>query len=220
MGFPDQPSNARPMQIVDPFSFTMPPLPALSSMPASVEVKSDTPGAPQANNQTGMFMSAGLVSKVNHDPEEDKGPVVPDTPCKKSSTTTFATYPPGFPTSVAKPGRSPASAYSSGSQSSNDDAFGGYGRAGRGLGLFHNMGRGPRRRASVLDLKDQNESPIAKDKDGRSTPEGWPPTPTKLFLTPAGGGGGGNDALESPSANRHTPISAMRPFGPRAPSCT
>lgn len=216
MGFTDQPANSRSMQIVDPFSFTMPSLPSLASMPA----KSDTPEAPHTNNQTGMFMSTGLVSKVNHDPEEDKGPVVPDTPCKKSSTTTFATYPPGPPTSVAKLGRSPASAYSSGSQRSNDDAFGGFGRAGRGLNLFHNMGRGPRRRASVLDLKEQSESPVAKAKDGRSTPEGWPPTPTKLFLTPVGGGGG-NDALESPSANRHTPpISAMKPFGPRAPSCT
>ncbi|MBE3046771.1 hypothetical protein IMZ48_30440 [Candidatus Bathyarchaeota archaeon] len=220
MVFSDPPEIPNPNQIVDPFRFSigpLGPLPALAGTSANVETRSDTPKEPHP--KTGMFMSAGLVSKVDHDPEEDKGPVVPDTPCKKSSTTTFATYPPGLPASVAKLGRSPA-AYSPAPRDYNDDSFGVFGNAGRGLNLFHNMGRGPQRRGSVLNLKGQSESPIPKDNDGRSTPEGWPPTPTKLFLTPTGGSGS-NDVLESPSANRHTPpISAMKPFGSRAPSCT
>lgn len=212
-GLADEPANNVSNEKADPFRLSIGPRP-VAGTPANMDVKSHTPAAPQANNRTNMFMSAGLVSKVDRDPEEDKGPIVPDTPCKKSSTAAFATYPP-LPNSALKFGRSPASAYSPGPRKPQNDSFGDFGEAGKGLNLFHKIGRRPSRRASVLDLKDQSESPVAKDSDGRSTPEGWPPTPTKLFFTPSGGRGGVN-TLESPSANRQTPpISAAKPFAAR-----
>ena len=214
MKFSDQSTNSSPDLKIDPFRVAIGP--GRGRTPANLDLKSHTPAAPQGNGRTGMFVSAGLVSKVNRDPEEDnKGPVVPDTPCKKSSTTAFATYPP-LPGSAVKFGRS-SSGFSA-SPRGIDDTFGCYGQAGKGLNLFHRMGRRPQRRASVLDLKDQSLSPIAKDKDPlTTTPEGLPPTPTKLFFNPVGA----KNALESPSANRHTPpTSAVKRFTARAPSCT
>lgn len=236
MGVADQPANNAPDEKVDLFRFSIGPIgprppvagtPAANvdikshtpaGTPANVDIKSYTPAAPPPNNKTNMFMSAGLVSKVNRDPEEDKSPVVPDTPCKKSSTAAFATYPP-LPGSAFKFGRSPASVHPPDPKTSQDDTFGIYGQAGKGLNLFHKINRRPQRRGSVMDLRGQSESPAAKNNDGRTTPEGFPPTPTKLFFTPSAGRGGIN-VLESPSANRQTPpISAVKPFVARDPSC-
>lgn len=217
MVLPDQSANNASDEAVDLFRFTIGPGSRVAGTPANVDIKSHTPAAPPPN-KTNMFMSAGLVSKVNRDPEEDKGPIVPDTPCKKSSSAVFATYPP-LPSSALRFGRSPAPAYQPDPIKSQDDTFGVYGQAGKGLNLFHRINRRPQRRASVIDMKGQSESPAGKNNDGRTTPEGLPPTPTKLFFTPSAGRGGIN-VLESPSANRQTPpVSAAKQFAAREPSC-
>ncbi|SPN97284.1 related to protein kinase SWE1 [Cephalotrichum gorgonifer] len=219
MKFSEQATDNAPNRKIDPFRFSLGARPTFADTPGNLGLKSQTPRSPRANPRTGMFMSTGLISKVNRDPEDDKRVVVPDTPCKKHSSSGFATYPP-HPGSAVRFGRRPSSPifHSGPPDFGGDDAFGGYGNAGRGLSLFHRMGGRPHRRASVLDLNAEMKSPAAKAKDGRTTPEGLPPTPTKPSLTPTGVSGG-DAALESPSTNRFPPpISAVQSFASREPS--
>lgn len=80
-------------------------LPIGSRPPSTDEISIATPAYKNAKPFQGAFMSTGLVSKVNRNPEN--GPlngsrgkaaaIMPDTPCKKQSTSSypFATYPPG-----------------------------------------------------------------------------------------------------------------------------
>lgn len=222
MKFSDPPANTESPRKADPFTFSGGPRPATTDEPAEVAPQSYTPAAPPPLNRSGMFMSTGLVSKVNRDPDEDKRMVVPDTPCKKPSSASFATYPP-LPGSRDRLGRSPSAAiFHSGPLDSGNDMFGNYGNVGRGLNLFHRVTRRPRRRASVMDLKttSQNQSPVANDRDGQCTPDGLPPTPTKLFSTPAAGGND-NFGFQTPSANRFSPpTSASDLFARREPSGT
>lgn len=191
------------------FSKSLPPAPQTAQL-------TQTPVVPPPAARSSMFMSSGLVSKVNRDPEEDKRMAVPDTPCKKSSSASFATYPPA---SAVRFRRGPATPIPFGSPHADRQStpFSG---TGKGLGLFHRLGGRPHRRASVLNLDEENKS-SASSRDGASTPEGFPPTPTKSFLTPAVADGGlDRNIIDSPSANRRAPpISAVKPAFSREPSC-
>ncbi|CAI4215142.1 unnamed protein product [Parascedosporium putredinis] len=190
------------------FSKSLPPAPQAAQL-------TQTPVVPPPAARSSMFMSSGLVSKVNRDPEEDKRMAVPDTPCKKSSSASFATYPPA---SAVRFRRGPATPIPFGSPHADRQStpFSG---TSKGLGLFHRLGGRPHRRASVLNLDEENKS-AASSRDGASTPEGFPPTPTKSFLTPAVADGGlDRNLIDSPSANRRAPpISAVKPAFSREPS--
>ncbi|PNH59698.1 hypothetical protein VD0002_g7872 [Verticillium dahliae] len=164
----------------------------------------------------GAFMSTGLVSKVNRNPEEEPKLTMPDTPCKKP-THGFATYPPP-PGSAMKRnggrfsfGNPPASPFSSSIQSSN-----GFGNSSKGLGIFHRLGPRHGRRGSLLSLDGEDKkftfesnhvTPLGVDIDA-------PPTPTKQSTTPTFGNLSARRlGAESPTANRSIsiPFSAVRP---------
>ncbi|RDL37474.1 Protein kinase-like (PK-like) [Venustampulla echinocandica] len=160
------------------------------------------------------FMSTGLVSKVNRNPEDEptrglgKG-IVPDTPCKKQ-VNIFATYPPNIPGSAASKGRhirpsfgNPSTPFNPHGAPGNSSIF------GKGSGVFG----GPysrnslSRRGSFLsnDGDDNGGSPDAKGEDRSSSDFDFPPTPTKQALvpglTPQPGDG-------SPSSHRSISVSA------------
>ncbi|KAM0287472.1 hypothetical protein ACHAQH_000425 [Verticillium albo-atrum] len=168
----------------------------------------------------GAFMSTGLISKVNRNPEEEPKLTMPDTPCKKP-THGFATYPPP-PGSAMKRnggrfsfGNPPASPFSSGIQSSN-----GFGNSGKGLGIFQRLGPRHGRRGSLLSLDGEDKkftfesnhgAPLGVDIDA-------PPTPTKQSTPPTFGNIAARRlGAESPTANRSIGISfsAVRPEIPR-----
>ncbi|ROT37707.1 hypothetical protein SODALDRAFT_361437 [Sodiomyces alkalinus F11] len=170
----------------------------------------------------GAFMSTGLVSKVNRNPEEDNKLVMPDTPCKKPNGG-FATYPPP-PGSAFKrnAGRLSFGVPSSPFSPSTSQQRGSLGNAGKGLGLFHRLGpRSSSRRSSLLSLDGEDKKLMfdtLEDAPSGIDADDVPPTPTKQSLTSSLSSLTETSAEnESPSANRTilVPLSAVRPMIPR-----
>jgi mitosis inhibitor protein kinase SWE1 len=151
----------------------------------------ETPEYKQAKPFQAAFMSTGLVSKMNRNP--DLGPsnhpgvsavAMPDTPCKKQSYNA-STYPPKH-TSGGRHSRvslgSPSSPFSSVAAPAAEKLFGTQNKSG-GL-FFQQIRSGHTRKASVLSI-DGDELLGSQDD--------LPPTPTKnLFFKsiPASSQGG------------------------------
>jgi len=169
---------------------------------------------PQSNQEPGrMFMSTGLVSKMHFHPDDDKRPVIPETPSKKPHGT-FGTYPPGSHGTGRRDTGSPVAKFADRGR----DSFGG---SGRGLTLFQKLGASCHlRRGSVLGFDDEGKGSEAREILLASDSE-IPPTPTKVLFTPAGPSIR-KYTIESPTANRRVPLSAVRPTHPdmvRESSC-
>ncbi|KAF5486839.1 Mitosis inhibitor protein kinase wee1 [Colletotrichum siamense] len=163
----------------------------------------------------GAFMSTGLVSKVNRNPEEfDNKLTMPDTPCKKP-TNGFATFPPP-PGSVMKKnnrysfGGMPSTPFNAPGAPSSRSTFG---NPGKGLGIFQRMGSRHARRGSVLSLDDDKKFSLETNfnVDLAAATTDAPPTPTKQGLTPSLSNLS-EQSIESPSAKRSLPFSAVRPM--------
>lgn len=163
----------------------------------------------------GAFMSTGLVSKVNRNPEEfDNKLTMPDTPCKKP-TNGFATFPPP-PGSVMKKnnrysfGGMPSTPFNAPGAPSSRSTFG---NPGKGLGIFQRMGSRHARRGSVLSLDDDKKFSLDTNfnVDLATATTDAPPTPTKQGLTPSLSNLS-EQSIESPSAKRSLPFSAVRPM--------
>ncbi|KAI8157988.1 hypothetical protein K4K49_001175 [Colletotrichum sp. SAR 10_70] len=163
----------------------------------------------------GAFMSTGLVSKVNRNPEEfDNKLTMPDTPCKKP-TNGFATFPPP-PGSVMKKnnrysfGGMPSTPFNAPGAPSSRSTFG---NPGKGLGIFQRMGSRHARRGSVLSLDDDKKFSLDTNfnVDLAAVTTDAPPTPTKQGLTPSLSNLS-EQSIESPSAKRSLPFSAVRPM--------
>ncbi|KAF6833907.1 protein kinase [Colletotrichum musicola] len=163
----------------------------------------------------GAFMSTGLVSKVNRNPEDfDNKLTMPDTPCKKP-TNGFATFPPP-PGSVMKKsnrysfGGMPSTPFNAPGAPSRS-TFGG--NPGKGLGIFQRLGSRHARRGSVLSLDDDKKFSLDTNFNaGLGTEPDAPPTPTKQGLTPSLSNLS-EQSIESPSAKRSLPpMSAVRPM--------
>ncbi|KAF6826732.1 hypothetical protein CPLU01_09488 [Colletotrichum plurivorum] len=163
----------------------------------------------------GAFMSTGLVSKVNRNPEDfDNKLTMPDTPCKKP-TNGFATFPPP-PGSVMKKsnrysfGGMPSTPFNA-SGAPSRSTFGG--NPGKGLGIFQRLGSRHARRGSVLSLDDDKKFSLDTNFNaGLGTEPDAPPTPTKQGLTPSLSNLS-EQSIESPSAKRSLPpMSAVRPM--------
>ncbi|KAI3532539.1 hypothetical protein CSPX01_13395 [Colletotrichum filicis] len=169
----------------------------------------------------GAFMSTGLVSKVNRNPEEDNKLTMPDTPCKKP-TNGFATFPAPPGSAIKKNNR-----YSFGGMPSTPfvapgapsrSTFGG--NPGKGLGIFQRLGSRHARRGSVLSLDDDKKFSLDTNfNTGLGADIDAPPTPTKHGLTPSKGltpslSNLSEQSIESPSAKRSLPppMSAVRPM--------
>lgn len=169
-------------------------LPAGSLRPYSFEAPSDGSGSfatPQNYKSVkplpAAFMSTGLISKVNRNPEEPqitrangKGNV-PDTPCKKH-VNGFATYP--APVTGSAIAKARHIRHSFGTPST---PFGANqivpGTFGKGTGVF-GSGFGMTRRGSFLSV-DGDESGGSPDANGDSQSSAdfeLPPTPTKQAL--------------------------------------
>ncbi|WDK20276.1 hypothetical protein CGRA01v4_11563 [Colletotrichum graminicola] len=162
----------------------------------------------------GAFMSTGLVSKVNRNPEEDNKLTMPDTPCKKP-TNGFATFPPPPGSAIKKSNR-----YSFGGMPSTPFNAPGapsrstFGNPGKGLGIFQRLGSRHARRGSVLSLDDDKKFSLDTNFNvGPGAETDAPPTPTKQGLTPSLSNLS-ERSIESPSAKRSLPppMSAVRPM--------
>ncbi|TAQ89412.1 hypothetical protein B7494_g2293 [Chlorociboria aeruginascens] len=175
-------------------------LPAGSLRPFSIETGEEAPGSfstPQNYKSVkplpAAFMSTGLISKVNRNPEEQptvhgasKG--VPDTPCKKNINI-FATYPAPVPGSAIAKARhirhsfgTPSTPFNPHGNQNTPGVF------GKSTGVFGNVfgNRGLTRRGSFLsvDGDEGGGSPDAKGDSQTSTDFELPPTPTKQALMP------------------------------------
>ncbi|KAK1982421.1 hypothetical protein LZ30DRAFT_688456 [Colletotrichum cereale] len=162
----------------------------------------------------GAFMSTGLVSKVNRNPEEDNKLTMPDTPCKKP-TNGFATFPPPPGSAIKKSNR-----YSFGGMPSTPFNAPGapsrstFGNPGKGLGIFQRLGSRHARRGSVLSLDEDKKFSLDTNFNvGPGAETDAPPTPTKQGLTPSLSNLS-EQSIESPSAKRSLPppMSAVRPM--------
>jgi mitosis inhibitor protein kinase SWE1 len=138
------------------------------------------------------FMSTGLISKVNRNPEEQPVPRgvtkgnVPDTPCKKHFNG-FATYPAPVPGSAIAKARHIR--HSFGTPSTPFNPHGNQtttGTFGKGAGVFGSTysNNGLSRRGSFLsvDGDDSGGSPDTKGDSQTSADFEFPPTPTKQAL--------------------------------------
>jgi len=141
------------------------------------------------------FMSTGLISKVNHNPEEpqllrgvSKGHM-PDTPCKKPANGFPIMPPPIVPGSAIAKARhirhsfgTPSTPFNPHSNQPSQGTFGkGVSKFGSGFG-----DKSLTRRGSFISLDgyDNSESPENKSDSQSSTDYDLPPTPTKQALTP------------------------------------
>jgi mitosis inhibitor protein kinase SWE1 len=136
------------------------------------------------------FMSTGLISKVNRNPEEPQMPRgnskgnMPDTPCKKQ-VNVFATYPAPIPGSAIAKARHIRHSFGTPST-----PYGGNqivpGTFGKGNGVF-GSGFGLTRRGSFLsvDGDESGESPDAKGDSQSCADFELPPTPTKQAPVPS-----------------------------------
>ncbi|KAG9234807.1 kinase-like protein [Amylocarpus encephaloides] len=134
------------------------------------------------------FMSTGLISKVNRNPEDEpkisrgisKGNV-PDTPCKKQANI-FATYPQNVPGSAIAKARHIRHSFGNPSTPFNPHGSGG-GAFGKGSEVFGGAYKGLTRRGSFLSTDgDEDGSPDAKRDSQSSCDFDLPPTPTKQAL--------------------------------------
>jgi mitosis inhibitor protein kinase SWE1 len=162
------------------------------------------------------FMSTGLISKVNKNPEEPQMPRgvskgnMPDTPCKKH-VSTFATYPaPVLGSAIA---RARHIRHSFGTPSTPFNCHGtqtGPNTFGKGGGVFGSSfgHKSLNRRGSFLSVDgDENSgSPDAKAESHSSADFELPPTPTKQALVSASPQ---NQSNGSPSNHRSLPASAV-----------
>ncbi|TEA21930.1 Mitosis inhibitor protein kinase wee1 [Colletotrichum sidae] len=197
-----------------PISFAK-SMPYGSSRPSFMQEENDnvTPFK-AAKPWAGAFMSTGLVSKVNRNPEEfDNKLTMPDTPCKKP-TNGFATFPPP-PGSVMKKnnrysfGGIPSTPFNASGAPSRST----FGNPGKGLGIFQRMGSRHSRRGSVLSLDDDKKFSLDTNFNiGLGAESDTPPTPTKQGLTPSLSNLS-EQSIESPSAKRSfPPMSAVGPM--------
>ena len=139
------------------------------------------------------FMSTGLISKVNKNPEEPQLPRgvgkgnVPDTPCKKHvNGGPFATYPAPVPGSAIAKARhirhsfgTPSTPFNPHGNQVDPSTF------GKGAGVFgSSFGKnGLTRRGSFLSVDgDESGSPDAQGDNQSSVDFELPPTPTKQAL--------------------------------------
>lgn len=160
------------------------------------------------------FMSTGLISKVNRNPEKPQLPRavakghIPDTPCKKPANG-FATMPAAVPGSVVAKARHIRHSFGTPSTPFNPHGSQqGNGTFGQGANVFGGLGiRGLSRRGSFLSV-DGDEglgSPDAK-VDGQSGVDyDLPPTPTKQGLVPITMAQSGRKANISPSGVHNVP---------------
>jgi mitosis inhibitor protein kinase SWE1 len=167
------------------------------------------------------FMSTGLISKVNRNPEEP--PVahggksfMPDTPCKRPMNI-FATYPQPMPGSAVAKARQIR--HSFGNPSTPFNPYGTQptqGTFGKGTNVFGSGFRsGHQRRGSFLSVDGDESSPKA-DADGQFNNDfDLPPTPTKQVLgaTPLQ-----PDLDNSPYSLRGLP--SLASFGKKPRSCS
>jgi mitosis inhibitor protein kinase SWE1 len=236
----DEPTYAQPAQLPEKprvpvnFSKSLP----YGAAPAFHNAVS-TPKPNGAKPRPGAFMSTGLVSKVNRDPEqESKKPVMPDTPCKKQPIS-FATFPPPLGSAAKKNNRKsfgdfPATPFNYPAGDSNNT----FGESGRGLKFLQRLTTRHARRGSVLSPDRDERKSILDNLDNNS-----PPTPTKPMLTSSSidfnhdseqsiieqsnseqgiaEEGTGKQETESPTMKRilAPPTSAVRPAPLRELSC-
>ena len=141
------------------------------------------------------FMSTGLISKFNRNPEEQAAPrrgagkgIVPDTPCKKHNA--FATYPSLVPSSAVA--RARHIRHSFGTPSTPFNPHGGQTPAAnlvKSTGVFGSFfaNKGLHRRGSFLsvDGEENGGSPDTKGDSQSSVDIELPPTPTRQALVSA-----------------------------------
>jgi mitosis inhibitor protein kinase SWE1 len=163
------------------------------------------------------FMSTGLISKVNKNPEEpqlsrgvSKGNM-PDTPCKKH-VNNFATYPAPVPGSAIAKARhirhsfgTPSTPFNPHGNQTGPNTF------GKGRGVFGSSfgNNGLTRRGSFLSIDgdESGGSPDAKADSQTSADFELPPTPTKQALV--SGSTHQHQSNGSPSHHRTFPASAV-----------
>ena len=166
-------------------------LPAGSLRPYTLEAPSDEAGSfatPQNYKSVkplpAAFMSTGLISKVNRNPEEPQRPRgnskgnVPDTPCKKH-VNGFATYPAPVTGSAIAKARHIRHSFGTPSTpfAASQVAPGTF---GKGTGVFGSGFGMPRRGSFVsVDGEEVGGSPDAHGDSHGSTDFELPPTPTK-----------------------------------------
>ena len=163
------------------------------------------------------FMSTGLISKVNKNPEEPHLPRgvskgnVPDTPCKKHANV-FATYPAIVQGSAVAKARHVR--HSFGTPSTPFNPYGnqtGPNTFGKGNGVFGSSfgSNGLTRRGSFIsvDGDESGGSPDAKGDSQSSADFELPPTPTKQALV--SGSAHQQHSNGSPSNHRSFPASAV-----------
>jgi mitosis inhibitor protein kinase SWE1 len=143
----------------------------------------ETPDYKRAKPFQAAFMSTGLVSKMNRNPELGppghsgaKVAAMPDTPCKKQYNS--ATYPPqisGGRRSSRPSFGSPSTPFGSSVAGPNrGNIFGSRDKPG---GLFFNPNRlGHTRKVSLLSVDGDDHGDAAASQDD------FPPTPTENFL--------------------------------------
>jgi mitosis inhibitor protein kinase SWE1 len=138
----------------------------------------------------GAFMSTGLISKVNRNPEDDLHKVtMPDTPCKKP-TNGFATYPPPPGSAMKKRnGRSgfgiPSSTpFNNTSPTHSRSIFSGSNPT-KGLSLFQRLGPRHSRRGSLLSMDGDDKKFTFESSSSVPTvaTADAPPTPTKQSIS-------------------------------------
>ena len=163
------------------------------------------------------FMSTGLISKVNKNPEELQLPRgngkgnMPDTPCKKHLNT-FATYPAQVPGSAVAKARHIRHSFGNPSTPFNPHGTQiGPNTFGKGGGVFGSSfgNNGLSRRESFLSI-DGDEiggSPEGKEESQASADFELPPTPTKQALASASNHP--HQSNGSPSHQRSFPASAV-----------
>ncbi|KAK0720687.1 hypothetical protein B0H67DRAFT_600112 [Lasiosphaeris hirsuta] len=179
-------------------------LPPGSHRPVSDTDPVATPQYKRAKPFQAAFMSTGLVSKMNRNPElgPPKHPgarvsAMPDTPCKKQYSS--ATYPPQFGSGrrQSRPSfGSPSTPFSSLQSANRGNIFGSQDKPG----LFFGQNRSSHsRKVSLLSLDgdDHGESAAASDD--------FPPTPTKGVLF---------KSIGTPAQAARTP-NVARSFTPR-----
>ncbi|KAL3424385.1 hypothetical protein PVAG01_03666 [Phlyctema vagabunda] len=161
------------------------------------------------------FMSTGLISKVNRNPEEPpairgtKGNM-PDTPCKKH-VNGFATYPAPVPGSAIAKARHIRHSFGNPSTPFNPHGQPQQNNFSKGISIFGSSFRDTRtvRRGSFLsvDGDEGGGSPDPKGERQASADFDLPPTPTKQALVP--GSAAYQQDKGSPSSRRSFSASAI-----------
>ncbi|KAK3996756.1 mitosis inhibitor protein kinase [Cladorrhinum sp. PSN332] len=172
-------------------------LPPGAQRPAHDPGNLSTPNYKQAKPLAAAFMTTGLVSKMNRNPElaPQKQPgariaPMPDTPCKKQYNS--ATYPPnlsGGRRSARMSFGSPSTPFGSSSGSKDKSSL-----------FFQQVRAGHTRKSSLLSLDGDDLAPSNDDFP--------PPTPTKNILF---------KSIATPAQHSQTPLNPFRGFDTPAP---